>query len=143
VGSFYGPSPDRYIGTSGNEVSITLMTASFSVDCNLITVSTKEHAAPTAMVGRRLVAEPKHAGLVLTAFHEVTVSGSQQNGCGFCNRCQDSFGCFDGKRARLFPHQRRTAFCMIQGAVEQRRIAAHSDGSFHNSGQSRLTRAHY
>src|SRR5262249_317381 len=92
-------------------LSSTLTTASFSVGGDLIAVSAKECATPPPTMGLRLVAEPKPAGLVLTAFHEVKVSCCQQNGCGFYNRCENSLGglvlhySLDGKRARLLPHE--------------------------------------
>ena len=87
-----------------------LTTASFSVGCNLMAVSTKKRAAPAAMVGLRLVAEPQHTSLVLAAFHQVKVSRSQQNGCRFRNRRQNSLWgvllpySLDGKRVWRFPH---------------------------------------
>jgi hypothetical protein len=91
-------------------------------------VSAKERAAPTAMVRFGFVEEPKHAGLVFTAFHKIKVSRSQQNRGRLGYRLQDSSRpvvlpyAVDGGRVGLSPYEPGMALRVLDKIVEHRRI---------------------
>jgi hypothetical protein len=111
---------------------------------DLVAVSTKEHATPTAMMRFGAVSEPEHARLVFTPFHQFKVSPGQQLSSSFSHRSKNRLGAvfspdfFDPQRAWLVPNEPGVTAGVRQKTVKDGRISPLSGLVFFNKGANIL-----